>query len=698
MRPIDETKARWEVTLANSASVSELRTALKTNNNRSPCVIGLRSICWKTFLLFKNTDKSAWNKTLSDSRSAYASLKEHFLKNIENPDDVSADDPLTDTETSPWNTLRLDEELRAEIFQDVERCMPENLYFREPSTQNMLLDILFIYCKLNRDIGYRQGMHEVLAPIIWVVSRDAIDPVSLSTDRPDLDDIVMSNLDYNYVEHDAFTLFGAIMQTVKTFYEMSSSNESMISGLPSNSPIVERSKRIHENYLHHADPELAEHLTAIEILPQIFLIRWVRLLFGREFPFEDVLTLWDVLFAEDPELELVDLISVSMLLRIRWQLLEADYSAALTLLLRYPAPPPPHGPPTFVTDALYLRDNLLLDGGDHIISKYSRRAPETTVTRKLPKKVKRARTAEQVAAQKALSPKLTPAKFLKDQGGIEGIIHEAAKGVYSQGEKWGVGKALRGAVQGLQSGNVSPRPPNRSRWSLDTGKMISDKPVDMIAKIETLEQRNKSLGKLLESAVDELWAQQKEIHRRHDEKTADALSLSIAKVQFVQVYLENSTMPLPTDAAPKGESEGDQGSNVVQGDATVTHKTRPSQIDGLTEAEDASNRNPGKAPALSMTNSSPSTPKFGSPSKIPSSSPPHQARPTLAQSPFSWMLGEEQQKLNFVAASPLRPKRTNTTGRAGNLFVKSEKKRDAEAGEDDEDVFTSRTLKSERRR
>ena len=38
-------------------------------------------------------------KTLDDSRSAYDSLKEHLLKNIENPDDVSADDPLTDTET-----------------------------------------------------------------------------------------------------------------------------------------------------------------------------------------------------------------------------------------------------------------------------------------------------------------------------------------------------------------------------------------------------------------------------------------------------------------------------------------------------------------------------------------------------------------------------------------------------------------------
>ncbi len=215
--------------------------------------------------------------------------------------------------------MRLDEELRAEIYLDVERCMPENLFFREPTTQNVLLDILFIYCKLNRDIGYRQGMHEVLAPIVWVVSQDAIDPSKVGPEYTDLDHTIRSNLDQKYIEHDAFSLFGAIMQTVKTSYEMGSNSEPATSGLLNNSPIVERSKRIHENYLHHADPELAEHLTAIEILPQIFLIRWIRLLFGREFPFEDVLALWDVLFAEDPGLDLIDFISVAMLLRIRWQ-------------------------------------------------------------------------------------------------------------------------------------------------------------------------------------------------------------------------------------------------------------------------------------------------------------------------------------------------------------------------------------------
>ena len=183
----------------------------------------------------------------------------------------------------------------------------------------MLLDILFVYCKLNRDIGYRQGMHEVLAPVLWVVSCDAIDPLGSVNKEPGLEDLALLCLEHDYVEHDAFTLFSTVMRTVKSFYETGNGNEPASSGLLNNSPIVERSKRIHEHYLHQTDPELAEHLTAVEVLPQIFLIRWVRLIFGREFPFEDVLALWDMIFAEDPGLDLIDLVSVSMLLRIRWR-------------------------------------------------------------------------------------------------------------------------------------------------------------------------------------------------------------------------------------------------------------------------------------------------------------------------------------------------------------------------------------------
>src|SRR4051794_39656039 len=108
---------------------------------------------------------------------------------------------------SPWVALRQDEALRAEIFQDVERCMPDNTYFRQPTTQKMMLDILFIYCKLNPDLGYRQGMHELLAPLLWVVERDAVENTT-DVAQHSCDDWVRDVLDMRYIEHDAFTLYG----------------------------------------------------------------------------------------------------------------------------------------------------------------------------------------------------------------------------------------------------------------------------------------------------------------------------------------------------------------------------------------------------------------------------------------------------------------------------------------------------------
>ena len=152
--------------------------------------------------------------------------------------------------------------------------MPDNLYFREPATQTMLLDVLFIYCKLNPDVSYRQGMHELLAPILWVVSRDAI---SLKADeegsssRTD-DQMLLSILSQRFIEHDAFTIFGVLMQTAKSFYETTGGGIKSATGSSINSAIVERSCRIHEEYLNMVDPELAQHLQSIDILPQIFLM------------------------------------------------------------------------------------------------------------------------------------------------------------------------------------------------------------------------------------------------------------------------------------------------------------------------------------------------------------------------------------------------------------------------------------------
>lgn len=174
--------------------------------------------------------------------------------------------------------MRQDETIREEIAQDVRRLPDEPLY-QEERIQTMIIDILFIYCKLNPSVGgYRQGMHELLAPIVYVVSRDAVDRSEEDTSLSDSDRLMFSVLDSAFVEHDSFALFSSIMDRAASFYEV---NDSPVGVVPpglavaenaGSSVIVEKSKFIHEVCLKKVDPQLAHHLTSIEILPQIFLM------------------------------------------------------------------------------------------------------------------------------------------------------------------------------------------------------------------------------------------------------------------------------------------------------------------------------------------------------------------------------------------------------------------------------------------
>jgi TBC1 domain family member 5 len=54
-------------------------------------------IDYQALLLYDSLDLSAWPQRISNSRSAYSSLRDHFLKYIEHPDNLdSTVDPLTE--------------------------------------------------------------------------------------------------------------------------------------------------------------------------------------------------------------------------------------------------------------------------------------------------------------------------------------------------------------------------------------------------------------------------------------------------------------------------------------------------------------------------------------------------------------------------------------------------------------------------
>lgn len=63
----------------------------------------------------------------------------------------------------------------------------------------------------------------------------------------------------------------------------------------------------------------------------------------------------------------------TMLLRIRWHLLEADYNNALGLLLRYPELEKDFPAQTLALDALYLKEHMHPDGGSYCVLKYTGR-------------------------------------------------------------------------------------------------------------------------------------------------------------------------------------------------------------------------------------------------------------------------------------------------------------------------------------
>jgi len=96
---------------------------------------------------------------------------------------------------------------------------PDNEYFRNPLSQSRLLDILFIYCKMNQDVSYRQGMHELLAPILWVVDKESIPSSNGYAVENGEDTIIKQTLNADYVEHDTFALFSALMKAAKVYYE-----------------------------------------------------------------------------------------------------------------------------------------------------------------------------------------------------------------------------------------------------------------------------------------------------------------------------------------------------------------------------------------------------------------------------------------------------------------------------------------------
>ncbi|XP_077403986.1 TBC1 domain family member 5 isoform X2 [Vanacampus margaritifer] len=358
-------RKEWDDLFLHSNYPARIRQAGISGRLRSS---RFRSICWKLYLEALPEDKSQWINKTKELRGQYEKIKETHITNprkAAGQQDLVVNNPLSQDEGSLWNKFFQDKELKGMIKQDVLRTFPEIRYFQDEDVRTKLTDILFCYARENEKLLYKQGMHELLAPIVFVLHCDhqafqhASETASPSEEMKCL-------LNPSYLEHDAYALFSLLMETAEPWFscyerEVRRGKEEMLTSIPFARPqdagpsvaIVTKVNRIQDQLVKKHDVELHMHLNRLEIAPQIYGIRWVRLLFGREFPLEDLLVVWDALFADSITLDLVDYVFVAMLLYIRDALIASNFQTCLGLLMHYP---PLGDINSLLQKALFLRD------------------------------------------------------------------------------------------------------------------------------------------------------------------------------------------------------------------------------------------------------------------------------------------------------------------------------------------------------
>lgn len=309
----------------------------------------LRSIFWQLLLGSLPTTPSLWISILRQQRNAYRLLHQRLTVNPHRDNlDVDVDNPLSQSCASVWHQFFCDKELRALIRQDVVRTFPKMDFFRSEGIQLTMVNILFCYAREHPEICYRQGMHEVLAPLLYVMHGDQ-QFLLRARESAAVSDKAAEILDPAWLEEDAYWLFSKLMTHLAGNYRVKNVSPLTTGHFPSSlgqsnghsshvgaeTELTMRLSYIKGELLPRLDKELYQHFKILDIPFQTFGIRWLRLLFAQEFPLDELMYLWDAVFAEGDDL--VNYIVVSMLTAIRDQLLVEDDTECLMLLMRYPS-------------------------------------------------------------------------------------------------------------------------------------------------------------------------------------------------------------------------------------------------------------------------------------------------------------------------------------------------------------------------
>ena len=222
-----------------------------------------------------------------------------------------------------------------QVDRDLERTFPELNFFAKASNLVAMRRILVTFARLNRGLGYIQGMHELLAPLWYVFATDADRcvreaAVAAAPDGAFVVDAAAAAAARADAEADAFRCLSALMCAPFLGGEfrdlfMASSDDTGI-GITA---VLSRLSAM----LRRREPALAAHLEdRLQLSPYLYGFRWVSTLLVREFPLPDVILAWDGLLSDPARFAFLLHMCVAMLRSQRAALLRADLGAAMRRL------------------------------------------------------------------------------------------------------------------------------------------------------------------------------------------------------------------------------------------------------------------------------------------------------------------------------------------------------------------------------
>ena len=333
----------------------------------------IRGMAWKIFMevLPETETLDQWVETLDKLRKDYKTKSKTILKKQKFKGDPLSGLSMDTSGNESWNTYHADNDTKKLINLDLDRTFQELEIFHQNKVKSSLADILFIWSKENQDVGYQQGMNDILAVSflalypcyfknnkklskneIIQLSSEQISAINNAQDIYDFfhdEDELYSDLYYCYTQlmkRGLKELFETIKESDKNVisyrkYQLFKNQWEEEPTDDLQNPLNIRCTLIIKEKLKSIDPDLYQHFKKIQLSCTIFLQRWLKCMFDREFELKDIFTLWDAIFAT-PDVQngyglvFLDYIAISMILRIRKQLLESDQNECFTTLFKYP--------------------------------------------------------------------------------------------------------------------------------------------------------------------------------------------------------------------------------------------------------------------------------------------------------------------------------------------------------------------------